>query len=110
MFMSADQSFINYVVEQMGQAGLISFKKMFGGCTIYLDGKVVALIVDDQLFIKPTESGRIFIDDVEEVPPYPGAKKYFLIDDKIDDGDWLSQLATITAKELPEPKVKKRKK
>lgn len=33
----------------------------------------------------------------------------FLIEDKIDDREWISQLIMITANELPEPKPKKSK-
>ncbi len=83
---------------------------MFGGCTLYSKDKVVALICDDQLFVKPTEAGRAFIGDVVEAPPYPGAKLSFLIEDKIEDGEWLTELITLTEAELPSPKPKKKKK
>ena len=33
----------------------------------------------------------------------------FLIEDKIDDSEWIGQLVKITANELPEPKTKKNK-
>lgn len=33
----------------------------------------------------------------------------FLIEDKIEDREWLSQLIRITSNELPEPKQKKNK-
>jgi len=46
---------------------------------------------------------------VHEAPPYTGAKNSFLIGDKIDDREWLSELVRITVLELPEPKPKKRK-
>ena len=83
---------------------------MFGEYGIYSDGKIFALVCDNKLFIKPTESGRAFIKDVVEAPPYPGARPSFLIEDKIEDRDWLSELIRISLKELPEPKPKKRKK
>jgi TfoX/Sxy family transcriptional regulator of competence genes len=82
---------------------------MFGEYALYSDGKVVALICDNQLFVKPTESGRALIGDVKEAPPYPGAKMYFLIEEKVDDREWLSELIRITTKELPEPELKKKK-
>jgi hypothetical protein len=49
------------------------------------------------------------IDMVDEAPPYPRAKLYFRITEHIDDRDWLQELVFVTAKELPEPKPKKRK-
>jgi hypothetical protein len=41
-------------------------------------------------------------------PPYEGAKDYFYIAD-VDDHDYLSELVRESCKELPEPKVKKKK-
>ncbi len=105
--MASSKDFVEFIVEQIQNAGIITYRKMFGEYAIYCDKKVVALICDDQLFIKPTESGRKFIEEVIEAPPYPSAKNYFLIEDKFEDSEWLSQLVRITASELPLPKVKK---
>lgn len=105
--MSSHQDFVDFIVDQIEHAGVITYKKMFGEYAIYCEGKVVALICDDQLFIKPTDAGRTFIGNVVEAPPYPGAKMSFLIGDKVDDREWISELIRITYKELPEPKPKK---
>ena len=107
--MASDLSFVEFVVDQIEDAGEITFRKMFGEYAVYANAKVVALICDNQLFIKPTEGGRFFIGDVVEAPPYPGAKLSFLIEDKIEDREWMSNLIRITVKELPEPKPKKKK-
>ncbi|MCK7502621.1 MAG: TfoX/Sxy family protein [Comamonadaceae bacterium] len=34
---------------------------MFGEYAIYLDGKVVALVCDNQFFVKPTDAGRALL-------------------------------------------------
>jgi hypothetical protein len=44
-----------------------------------------------------------------ETPPYPGAKPYFLIEGGIEDRDWVSGLARITAEDLPAPTPKKKR-
>ncbi|MCG6185812.1 TfoX/Sxy family protein [Maribellus maritimus] len=108
--MSSDKNFVEFIVDQIENAGEISFRTMFGEYGIYSGGKLFALICDNKLFIKPTAAGRTFIGDTIEAPPYPGAKPSFLIEDKIDDREWLSELVRISVKELPEPKAKKRKK
>jgi len=108
--MASQISFVEFIVEQIEDAGEITFKKMFGEYGIYSDNKIFALVCNDQLFIKPTKGGRAFIGEVVEAPPYPGAKLYFLIEDQIEDRDWLSELVRISAKELPPPKPRKRKK
>ncbi|MBL0059535.1 MAG: TfoX/Sxy family protein [Elusimicrobia bacterium] len=107
--MASDQEFVDFVCDQMRGAGPISFRKMFGEYAIYCRGKVVALVCDNQLFVKPTAGGRSFGGNVEEAPPYPGAKNYFLVGDRIDDREWVSGLVRATEKNLPAPKPKKRK-
>jgi len=106
--MATDKDFADYILEQLECAGEVTAKKMFGEYGLFLNGKMVAILADNQLFVKPTESGRKYIGEPEEAPPYTGAKNYFLIDN-LDDPDWLSELVRITEKELPLPKKKKKK-
>jgi len=108
--MASNQEFVDYIVEQLSLCGKVTSRKMFGEFALYCDDKVVALICDDQLFVKPTEKGRAFIGNVVEAAPYPGAKSCFLIEEKIEDAEWLSRLIKITCKELPKLKKKKIKK
>ena len=108
--MANDPDFVTFIIDQIDDSCEITYRNMFGGGTLYSKAKVVALICDDQLFVKPTEAGRSFIGDVVEAPPYPGAKLFFLIHDEIDDGEWLTQLISVTEVELPKPKPKKKKK
>lgn len=108
--MASDLSFVEYVRDQISEVGQISFKKMFGEYAIYYDEKVIALVCDNQLFIKPTAGGRSMIRNVVEAPPYPGAKPYFLIGEQLEDRQWMSNLIQLTANEVPAPKPKKAKK
>ncbi|WP_310534121.1 TfoX/Sxy family protein [Novosphingobium sp.] len=108
--MSSQASTVAFIVEQMAAAGSISARPMFGEYGVYCDGKIVALICDDQLFVKPTKAGRAFIGTPEEAPPYPGAKPSFMISvDGLEDADWLAELIRLSADELPMPKPKKPK-
>ena len=108
--MGSDLAFVQFVVDQVDPDCEISYRKMFGEFAVYLNGKVVALICDNQLFIKPTDAGREFIGDVVEAPPYPGAKNAFLIGDEMEDGEWLTRLLLVTESALPAPKPKKQRK
>jgi DNA transformation protein and related proteins len=107
--MASDLSFVEYVRDQINGAGQISFKKMFGEYAIYYDEKVIALVCNNQLFIKPTAGGRSMLGSVVEAPPYPGAKPHFLIGEQLDDQQWLTNLIQLTASEVPAPKPKKAK-
>ena len=109
--MASKQSTVDFIVEQTARAGAVSAKKMFGEYALYCNGKLVALICKDQLFMKPTAGGRALIGTVVEAPPYPSAKPCFLIGaDAWDDAEWLAELVAVTARELPVPKEKKPKK
>ena len=108
--MSSQQKTVDYILEQSAAAGTMTAKKMFGEYGLYCDGKVMAFVCDDQLFIKPTEAGRAYLGEVVEAPAYPGSKLYFLIDgDRWDDADWLAGLVKVTADALPTPKPRKGK-
>lgn len=107
--MATSREFVDFVLDQIENIGAIEAKKMFGEYGLYLDGKMIGLICDDKLFIKPTVSGRAYMVNVVELPPYEGAKPSFLIEEKIEDRKWLSELIRITYRELPEPKPKKKK-
>lgn len=111
--MASRQSCVDFVLEQIAEAGTVSAKKMFGEYGIYCNGKIVALICDDQLFVKPTSAGKAFIGAYAEGFPYPGAKPYLLIPgEKWDDSEWLANLIKISESELPllqkKPKKEKR--
>ena len=107
--MASDLSFVEYVVDQFEENCGVTFKMMFGEYGLFSAGKMFGMICDDRLLFKPTEGGRAYIGDVVEAPPYPGAKPIFLIEGQLEDGEWLSELVRITARELPAPKPKKRK-
>ena len=103
--MASQQSTVDFLVEQMARAGTISAKKMFGEYGIYCDGKMVAMVCDDELFVKPTTAGKEFVGECPEKPPYPGAKPCLLIAaEKWDEGEWLSQLIQVSAAGLPTPR------
>jgi TfoX/Sxy family transcriptional regulator of competence genes len=108
--MASKQSTVDFIVEQVADAGIVSAKKMFGEYGLFCDGRMVALICDDQLFVKTTQGGRAYIGDVTEAPPYEGAKPCFLISGaQWEDSDWLSKLIQISTAELPLPKQRSKK-
>lgn len=108
--MASDLEFVQFVTDQIDSKCEISFRAMFGGYTLYSKSKVVALICDNQLYVKPTNAGKEYIGEYVEASAYPGAKPSLLIQDEIEDRDWLSHLILITEKELPKPKPKFKKK
>lgn len=99
-----------FIVEQVSGAGHVTAKKMFGEYGLYCDGKLVGLVCDEKLFVKPTAEGRTYLGAVMEASPYAGAKPYFLIaGDAWDDAEWLTELIKLSAAALPMPVTKKPK-
>lgn len=104
--MGTRQSTIDFLLDQLADVPGASARKMFGEYALYVDGKVVALVCDDQLFVKPTAPGRALLGDrCREGLAYPGAKPSLLVDD-LDDARLLCELIGVTAAALPAPKPK----
>ena len=103
--MASDARFAAFICQQMAGAGEVSARKMFGEFAVYFGQKVVALITDNQLFVKPTVAGKALLGQPVLGAPFPGAKPYFLMAD-VDDPEVLSALIIATAQDLPMPKAK----
>lgn len=106
--MASSLDFVEYVCGQIGGAGKITYKKMFGEYGVYCDGKIIGVICDNQFFVKKTEEGAAVCPDCEEAAPYTGAKAHFLIE-SVDDRDLMARFISATYDELPQPKPKKKK-
>ncbi|MEH3102599.1 MAG: TfoX/Sxy family protein [Sphingomonas phyllosphaerae] len=108
--MATQRRTVDFLLEQVTGAGAVTAKPMFGEYGVYVDGKMIGSVCDDQLFVKPTVSGRAHAEPVSDAPPYRGAKPQMLIAaDRWDDAEWLGELLRVTAAELPPPKPRKPK-
>jgi TfoX/Sxy family transcriptional regulator of competence genes len=97
---------VQFICDQAGPAAPLTFRKMFGEFALYLDGRVVALVCDDQVYLKPTAEGRQFLGAVPEGSPYPGCRPFLMLAAELDDPERLAQAFRITAQALPAPKRK----
>ncbi|MBN1770068.1 MAG: TfoX/Sxy family protein [Deltaproteobacteria bacterium] len=100
---------IRFLLDQLRSLPGVRARKMFGEYAVYLDDKVVALVCDDQLFVKITPAGRALVGDrYEEGAPYPGAKPAMRLDiDEVEDDRRLCELIRATASALPPAKPRK---
>jgi TfoX/Sxy family transcriptional regulator of competence genes len=110
--MATKISTIGYIEDQLAGIPEIRSRKMFGEYALYCGDKVVALVCDDELFVKITEAGKAFVGErYAEGIAYPGARPSMHIDeDLIKDREGLTELIRITAEALPVPKPKKTRK
>jgi DNA transformation protein and related proteins len=107
---ASSAEFVAFVVDQVEPAGSVTSRKMFGEYALYARGRVVALVCDDRLFLKPTPGGRRLLGTPVEAPPYPGGKPWFVLDEVLDDPAALEELFRITSLEVPEPAPKRKSK
>jgi TfoX/Sxy family transcriptional regulator of competence genes len=101
MATSADT--IRFLLDQARGAGALSARRMFGEYALYCDGRLVALVCADTLYLKPTAGALALVADPDLAPPYPGARPHLRITDELDDPDRLSRLIRAAAADLPPP-------
>lgn len=106
--MASHQDFVDYVAEQLREAGAIRSRKMFGEYGLYCDKMFFAVICDDQLFVKVTPEGEAAFPDLPKAPPYEGAKDYILVED-VEDRDTMTALTRLTCLALQAQPSKRRK-
>lgn len=110
--MATSESTITFLLDQLSSLPGVRVRKMFGEYALYYEEKVVALVCDNQLFVKITPAGKALLGErYQEGEAYPGAKPSMLIGEAedLEDPDQLSELIRVTAASLPEAKPRKMK-
>jgi TfoX/Sxy family transcriptional regulator of competence genes len=106
---ATSETTIKFLLDQLSALRGVRARKMFGEYALYCGEKVVALVCDDQLFVKITEPGKALLGEgYAEGFAYPGAQASILVGaDALDDHERLTALVRVTAAALPAPKPKK---
>jgi DNA transformation protein and related proteins len=106
--MATSQSTIDFLLDQLSGLAGVRVRKMFGEYALYVGDLVVALVCDDQLFVKITAPGKALVGQhYAEGVAYPGAKPSILVGAEVlEDHERLNELIRATAAALPPPKAK----
>lgn len=107
--MASSKEYLEYVLDQLPDAGEVSSRAMMGEYIIYYRDKVIGGIYDDRFLVKPTESAIVLLPNAEYQLPYAGAKEMLLVDD-IENRAFLAVLLDAMYPELPAPKRRSRAK
>ncbi|MEZ5798027.1 MAG: TfoX/Sxy family protein [Paracoccaceae bacterium] len=107
--MATQAASIAHILDTLSDLPLTS-RKMFGEYALYLDGRTVAFVCDDTLFIKPTPGTLAILPDVERGPAYPGSKDYIIGSELLDDPDLCARALRAAAADTPPPKPRKPRK
>lgn len=107
--MSTSVDTIEYILSKLRNTPRFSARKMFGEYALYADGKTVALVCDDLLYVKICPASLPLEDICEKDSPYPGAKPHYVVsEEQLDSIAKLPHILFEIAKSLPEKKPKKK--
>ena len=106
--MASSKEYLDFILEQLSQAGDVSYRAMMGEYVLYYRGKIIGGIFDDRFLVKPVPSAVEFMPHAAYELPYAGAKKMLLVDN-VDDRSFLAQLLHAMYEELPAPKSRREK-
>ncbi|MBV6405933.1 MAG: TfoX/Sxy family protein [Flavobacteriales bacterium] len=99
----------DFILHKLGHPERFSVKAMFGEFALYADGRPVAFICDDQLFVKIMPESAA-LDRCERGHAYPGSKPYYLVsEDMIGSERELPAILLRMAEVLPLPKARRKK-
>ena len=101
--MASSKEYLDFVLDQLSLLEGISCRAMMGEYIIYYQGKIVGGIYDDRFLVKQTPSAKRLMPEAPPEVPYEGAKEMLLVED-VDDREFLNQLISAMAAELPAPK------
>jgi DNA transformation protein and related proteins len=99
---------IAHILESLnGQERLFTARAMFGEYALYCNGKVVALVCEDTLFVKIVPASSALEDVCEQASAYPGSKPYYVVEESdVARVEGLSDILVCIAESLPVPKAK----
>ena len=76
--MGTQKETVEFILSRLRDTNRFSTRAMFGEYALYADGKVVALICDDRLYVKILPQSRTLENQCEKGHPYPGARLHYL--------------------------------
>ena len=97
--MASTKDYLDYVLEQLGGVGDISYRAMMGEYVLYYQGKVFGGVYDNRFLVKPTKSAQSMMPEAQSELPYDGAKEMLLVDN-IEDREFLAQLIPAIAADI----------
>jgi TfoX/Sxy family transcriptional regulator of competence genes len=79
--MATQKETVEFILAKLRHPSRFSARAMFGEYALYADGKVVALICDDRMYVKILPASDELARKCEQGPPYPGAKPHYIVDE-----------------------------
>ncbi|MGI3170107.1 TfoX/Sxy family protein [Pseudooceanicola sp. C21-150M6] len=101
--MATARATVDHLTDLLSDLGPVRALPMFEEYGLYVGVKLVRLICDDRLYLKPLPVTQATGFDM--APPYPGAKPHVLVpEEMLEDRDALTALLRAVHAALPQPK------
>lgn len=79
--MATQKETVEFILAKLGSPKRFAARPMFGEYALYADGKVVALVCDDILYVKILTASAALEELCEKGNPYPGAKEHYIVEE-----------------------------
>jgi len=103
---STSAAFIEYLYDQIKDAGNVRYRKMFGEYMVYLNEKPLLLVCDNTVFVKKLECVQELLKDAETGTPYRNAKEHYILD--FENPELTEKVLTALDQTVPIPPTKKK--
>ena len=103
--MASSKEYLMFILEQLSELQGVSYRSMMGEYIIYCNDRIIGGIYDDRFLVKSTKSALEKMPDAPLEKPYEGAKEMLLVEN-IDSKEFLTELISDMAEELPVRKKK----
>lgn len=99
-----DKTFLTDLITKIVELGDVTCRPMMGEYLLYLNGKYVACVCDNALFVKANACNTELVKNLPQRSPYDGAKPTYVV--PCDDVDMLRKIVQATYLGAPEKKRK----
>jgi DNA transformation protein and related proteins len=109
--MPTQKETIEFILGKLRDRSRFSARAMFGEYALYADGKVVALVCDDRLYVKMLPASKTLAGLCETGKPYPEAKPHYIVEEgHLSTMESLPAILCAIAGSIPEKKSKAKRK
>jgi TfoX/Sxy family transcriptional regulator of competence genes len=103
--MATQKETVEFILGKLRDRGRFTARAMFGEYALYADGKVVALVCDDLLYVKILPASNELERQCEKGEPYPGAKPHYIVEEgQLSTIERLPAILCAVAEAIPEQK------
>ena len=79
--MATEPDTAEYILDKLGDRQIFTVRRMFGNYALYANGLTVALICNDQLYVKILPESNKLEEVCEKDTPFPKAKLHYLVEE-----------------------------